>query len=147
MLRKILLIVNVCCLLILIFYFLLAIGVNWDNVTKTYLMIALLIVIIFALNVFFISKTGNKLKKLQSQVSSLKKIKESKKMNVKEFLLIIGNVGILVLFFSIISFIWPLPVNIVTIIFLAITILPLLNIFLLKPHLPLVFLYLLKEKI
>jgi len=102
LLRIILLIGNVCCLLFLIFYFVLVSAAIWHSMTYTYsffVMICLFIIIIFALNIYFISKTGNKLKKLQSQVSPLKKIKNSKKMNVKEFLLIIGNAGFLVLCF------------------------------------------------
>ena len=133
MLRIILLIGNVCCLLFLIIYFMLLRVFPFHDSSYAYFMLFLFIIIIFfVLNVSFISKTGNKLKKLQSQVASLKKIKESKKMNVKEFLLIIGNIG-LVLLFSFYLPIWRFRVNtLLTIISLVLIIVPLLNILFIK---------------
>ena len=140
MLRIILLIGNICCLLILMLYFLLVSAAIWGGMNYAYSismlffpMIGLFIIIIFALNISFISKTGNKLKKLQSQVSSLKKIKKSKKMNIKEFLLIIGNIGLVLCFFLDNLFIWRSYVDIILrIIILTLIIVPLLNIFYIK---------------
>ena len=136
MLRKILLIGNVCCLLFFSFYFFLFFPLELYSLSSEAhkILILFIIIILFVLNNSFISKTGNKIKKLQSQVDSLsifleecfltilqKKDEEgAKEMNVKEFLLIIGNVGFLLLVFLLYlrtrSF------------FLAFTIVPLLNI-------------------
>ncbi len=137
MLRKILLIGNVCCLLFFSFYFFLFFPLKLYNLSSEAhkILILFIIIILFVLNNSFISKTGNKIKWLQSQVDSLsifledwfltilqKKDKEgAREMNVKEFLLIIGNVGFLLLVFL-------LYLRTRSFLFLAFTIVPLLNI-------------------
>ena len=137
MLRKILLIGNVCCLLFFSSYFFLFFPLELYNLSSEAhkILILFIIIILFVLNNSFISKTGNKIKKLQSQVDSLsifleecfltilqKKDEEgAKEMNVKEILLIIGNVGFLLLVF------W-LYLRTRSFLFLALIIVPLLNI-------------------
>ena len=73
MLRKILLIGNVCCLLFFSFYFFLFFPLELYNLSSEAhkILILFIIIILFVLNNSFISKTGNKIKWLQSQVDSL----------------------------------------------------------------------------
>jgi len=95
-LKTILLIGNIYCFLSPVLAFLVAFPVTGPY--YYFIIINITLIIIFGLNISLILKTGNKLKKLQSQVAYLKELKRSKKINDAEFLLIIGNIGVILLF-------------------------------------------------